>query len=198
MVPFDPSAVRLMDVQFNQPGAWVTSVTPNGFEANLGDTGSDGQDVQMTASFTQLRGYTRANPLPTSIAYSYRDDENATTSNGTINTQLRALQQTGAAQTAPASMIASAGGTLPINSTIFAPGESVAFWYNAPNGQVLPLYIHDWQITTTPQHQEEEVDGTTHYMNNGAYLGADPQGAIGATLWTDGLAQARTRWLRTA
>jgi hypothetical protein len=40
---------------------------------------------------------------------------------------------------ASASMTAMTGGTVPINSAIFAPGEAVAFWYNTWNRQALPL-----------------------------------------------------------
>ena len=46
-------------MQFNQPGAWVTSVEPNDFQADLGSIGSDGQDVQLIASFAELPGYTK-------------------------------------------------------------------------------------------------------------------------------------------
>ncbi len=41
-VPFDSAAVQLLGVQFSQSGAWVTSVTPSGFHADLGRIGSHG------------------------------------------------------------------------------------------------------------------------------------------------------------
>jgi hypothetical protein len=185
-VPFDASAVQLLGVQFNQSSAWVTSATPNGFHADLGRIGSHGQDVQVIASFAERPGYTPANTLLSSIAYSYSD--NGKTHSGTINTELLPTAAAPVAQPTPASMVVMAGGTVPINSTIFAPGEEVAFWYNAPNGQALPLYIRKGQITTERRHKENMADGTTQELDNGHFLNADAQGAIAITLSTHGLA----------
>jgi hypothetical protein len=188
-VPFDPSAVRLLNVQFNQLGAWVTSVTPSGFQADLGRIGSKGQDVQVIASFAALPGYTPANPLPSAIKYSY--DYADKTHSGTIDTLLIPMTAAPVAQPAPASMAVTtvmASGTLPVNSAIFAPGESVAFWYNTPSGRALPLYIHKGQITTERRYQVRMADGTQQDVNNGHYLNADAQGAIAALLSTKGIA----------
>ena len=65
----------------------------------------------------------------------------------------------------------------------------MAFWYNTPDGQTLPLYIHDGRITIARQHKEQRADGTTHEVNNGSYLGADAQGAIAILFSTNGLAR---------
>jgi hypothetical protein len=184
-VPFDASAVRLLGVQFNVPGAWVTSLAPNEFQAHLGGIGSLSQNVQAIVSFAELPGYTPNNTLPVSIAYRY--SINGRTHSGTTNTQLLPMQVVAAAQPASTSLTVMAGGTLPINSAIFAPGEAVAFWYNTPDGQALPLYIRGDQITIEKEHKEHEADGTTHEQQNGAYLSADAQGAIAATLSTSGL-----------
>jgi len=177
-VPFDSSTVQLLGVQFNQPGSWVTSVGPSEFQAHLGGIGGNGQDVQMIASFANLPGHAPTNALPASIAYRYSD--NGKTHNGTINTELMPVETLTVAQPASVSMTVTSGSTLPINSAIFAPGESVAFWYNAPDGQVLPLYIRSGKITTERTHQVQLADGSTHDRNNGAYLSADAQGAIAA------------------
>jgi hypothetical protein len=186
-VPFDSSAVQLLGVQFNQPGAWVTSVAPNEFQAYLGGIGGLGKDVQVIASFAELPGYTPTNALPVPIAYHYSNNGQA--HGGTINTELLPTEAAVAAVAQPAStsMTVTAGGTLPINSAIFAPGEAVAFWYNTPDGQSVPLYIRNGQITTEKEHQERLANGTTHERNNGAYLSADAHGTIAATLSASGL-----------
>jgi hypothetical protein len=184
-VPFDSSMVQLLGVQFSQPGAWVTSVAPNEFQADLGDIGSNSQDVQLMASFAKLPGFAPTSALPASIGYHYSD--NGKTHSGAINTELLAAEAPAVAQPAAASMQVVAGGTLPVNSAIFAPGELVAFWYNAPDGQAVPLYIRDGQITTEHQRKELLADGTTHELNNGAYLNADAQGTIAAPFSTSGL-----------
>jgi hypothetical protein len=185
-VPFDASAVQLLGVQFNQPNAWVTSVEPNAFQAHLGGIGSGGQDVQVIASFAKLPGYTSPSTLPVSITYYYSD--NGKNHSGVINTQLLPVQAVAVAQSASVGTIVMAGSTLSINSAIFAPGEAVAFWYNTPDGQALPLYIHDGQITIEKEHKEHLADGTTHERINGAYLSADAQGLIAAPLSTHDLA----------
>jgi hypothetical protein len=184
-VPFDASAVQLLGVQFNQSGAWVTSATPNGFHADLGRIGSHGQEVQVIASFAERPGYTPSNTLLSSIAYSYSD--NGKTHSGTTNTELLPIAAAPVALPTPASMVVMAGGTVQINSAIFAPGEAVAFWYNTPSGQALPLYIRNGQITTERRHQETLASGATQELNNGHFLIADAQGAIAAMLSTKDL-----------
>jgi hypothetical protein len=184
-VPFDSAAVQLLGVQFSQADAWVTDVTANSFHADLGRIGSHSQDVQMSVSFAALPGYTPANALLSSITYSYSD--NGKTHSGTTSTELLSTVAAPIAQPAPASTTVVAGGTVPVNSAIFAPGEPVAFWYNAPDGQVLPLYIHKGEITADRQHQERLANGTTHDVNNGHVLNADAQGAIATLLSTKAL-----------
>jgi hypothetical protein len=175
----------LLGAQFNQPGAWVTSVAPNAFQANLGVIGSNGQNVQVVASFAVLPGHTSTSTLPTAINYHYSN--NGQTHSGTVNTQLLPMQASAVVQAASASMVVAAGGAVPVNSGIFAPGEAVAFWYNAPDGQTLPLYVRNGRITTEHQRKEQMADGTTHDVNNGAYLSADAQGTIAARLSTSNL-----------
>jgi hypothetical protein len=184
-VPFDSSTVQLLGVQFSQPGAWVTSVAPNEFDASLGDIGGDGQDVQVIASFVDLPGHSPTSALPVPIVFHY--SHNGEHHSGTVDTQLLPMEATVAAAQ-PASMMVVAGGTLPVNSAIFAPGETVALWYNTPDGPALPLYIRNGQITIEHQHKEQLAGGTTHEVNNGSYLSADSQGAIAAPLSTSGLA----------
>jgi len=184
-VPFDSSALQLVGVQFNQPGAWVTNTASNEFEAHLGRIGSQDQAVQAIVSFAELPGYTPTNALPTSIAYRY--SSNGQSHSGTVNTELLATEEPAVAQPTSVSMTVIAGGTLPLNSAIFAPDEAVAFWYNTSDGQAIPLYIRDGQITTQHQHNQHLADGTTHERDNGAYLNADDQGAIATTLTTTGL-----------
>jgi hypothetical protein len=185
-VPFDSSAVQLLGVQFDQPGAWVTSVASNEFDAHLGDIGSHGQAVQVIASFAKLSGYMSSSTLPVTITYHYSD--NGRGHSGTINTQLLPVEATALAQPASAATTVMAGGTLSVNSAIFSPNEAVTFWYNTPDGQALPLYIRNGQITIEKQHKDQLADGTTHEQNNGAFLNADAQGAIAAMFATNGLA----------
>ncbi len=146
--------------------------------------------MQAIASFAELSGYTPSNTLLSSISYSYSDNDK--THSGTINTELLPMSAAPAAPLpAPASTTVTtvtAGGTLPVNSAIFAPGEAVVFWYNTWNGQVLPLYIHKGQITVDRQHQERKAGGSTQKINNGHELNADAQGMIAATFSTKDLA----------
>lgn len=185
-VPFDSAAVQLLGVQFSQADAWVTNVTANSFHADLGRIGSHGQEVQMAVSFAALPGSTPANALLTSITYSYSD--NGKTHSGTTSTELLPTVAAPIAQPSPASTIVGINSTVPVNSAIFAPGEPVAFWYNAPGGQVLPLYIHKGEITADRQHQERLANGTTHDVNNGHVLNADAQGMIATLLSTKDIA----------
>jgi hypothetical protein len=183
-VPFDSSAVQLLGVQFNQPNAWVTSATSNEFHAALGGIDSHGQSVQVIATFAKLAGYTPSSTLPVAIAFHYSD--NGASHGGTINTQL--LPMEAVVQPASTSEIVSAGGTLPVNSAIFSPSEAVTFWYNTQDGQALPLYIRDGQITLEKQHKQRLSNGTSDEQGNGVTINADAQGAITAMFTTKGLA----------
>jgi hypothetical protein len=184
-VPFDPAAVQLLGVQFSQPDAWVTTVMGNSFHSDLGRIGSHGQEVQISASFAALPGSTPANALPTSITYSYSDQ--GKTHSGTTSTELLPTVAAPIAQPSSVGTTVATNSMMSVNSAIFAPGEPVAFWYNAPDGQVLPLYIHKGQITADQQHQERLADGKTHDVNNGHTLNADAQGMIATVLSTKNL-----------
>src|SRR5690348_5263783 len=43
IVPFDASAVKLLNVQLNAPGGWLANVAPDSFEADLGSIWKDAQ-----------------------------------------------------------------------------------------------------------------------------------------------------------
>jgi len=183
-VPFDASAVQLLGVQFNNPNAWVTSATSNEFFASLGGIDSHGAGVQVTASFAKLAGYTASSTLPIAIAYHYSD--NGTGHGGTINTQLLPMEVV--VQPTSAGIVVTAGGTVPVNSSIFSPNEAVTFWYNTSDGQALPLYIRDGQITIEKEHKQRLSDGTSDEQGNGVTMNADGQGALAAMFTTKGLA----------
>lgn len=182
-VPFDAAAVQLLGVQFNQPNAWVTSVAPGEFHAALGGISSHGQTtVQVIASFAKLAD-TSSNTLPVAITYHYSD--NGRSHGGTINSQLLPMETVIPSTTT--SETVAAGGTLSISSAVFSPHEAVTFWYNTPDGQALPLFIRDGQVTIEQEHKQRQSDGTSIEQGNGVTINADDQGAITAMFTTKGL-----------
>jgi hypothetical protein len=185
-VPFDASKVQLVSVQFSRSGAWVTSLESNNFQANLGRIGSRGDAIAVAASFAVLPGYNGAQPLTTQIGYTWDDETGG--QDGSSAALL--LPQTAAPAQQPSTMMVPRGGTLQVNiSATFAPNERVTFWYNDPNGAVVPLYVDRGQLVLDRRHKDRNEETTTDKLvNNGVFLTADGQGAISAPFMTSGLA----------
>jgi hypothetical protein len=180
-VQFDPAVVQLEGVQFDRAGAWVSASMPNGFTADIGGLGSDGDAVSITASFMALGGYSLGNPVQAQLGTSWRD------TSGSHSGTTRALLAEAAGQaTAPA--MTAVNGLVNVNSTVFNPGEAVTFWYNLPEGTAATLYLRDGKLVTEAQHREHQ--NGTHFVNvdNQTSLIADASGAIAIPFATAGLA----------
>jgi len=184
LMSFDPAIVQLQGVQFNRAGAWVDATMPNGFEAQLGDIGSHGDSVTVTASFMALAGYSAGAPLQGQLEASWRD--NASSGNHHHMSSVPMLAA-GLGQPSTAAG-ASTAGVVNVAAAGFTPGEAVTFWYNLPGGTAAPLYLRHGQLTTHKVFRKANADTSGHRdVANGTALYADANGLISIRFATTGL-----------
>jgi len=179
-----PATVQLQGVQFSRAGAWVDATMTNGFEAKLGDIGSHGDAVTMTASFMPLAGYATGAPLQAQLEASWHDSSSTSDHHNIATVPLL----TAAAVQPSMAAGASTAGVVNVAATGFTPGEAVTFWYNLPNGTAAPLYIRDGQLTTDKVFRNANADASGHRdVNNATTLYADANGQISISFATTGL-----------
>lgn len=181
---FDPAAVRLVNVQLNIPGAWVSNMASNQFQVDLGRIGSHDQSDTLLATFALQPGYSRAAALMSQVAFHYNDSVD-TRSGDVTAILLPAVASQSAAQP---SAVVPLGGSVAVSAAGFAPNEGLAFWYNDPNGAAQPLYTRHDQIVTDRRHTSATPAGQRQqFEKNGLYLSADAQGDISTSLWPSSL-----------
>jgi hypothetical protein len=179
-----PGTVQLQGVQFNRAGAWVDATMPNSFEAKLGDIGSHGDSVTMTASFIPLAGYTAGAPLQAQLEASWHDSSGT---NNHHNISTVPLLAAPAVQPSTAAGMSSAS-VVNVAAAGFTPGEAVTFWYNLPDGTAAPLYLRNGQLTTDKVFRNANADANGHRdVNNATALYADANGQISIGFATTGL-----------
>ena len=183
---FDPAAVRLVNVQLNIPGAWVSNTQANEFQVDLGRIGSHDQSDMLQATFALQPGYSPSAALMSQVAYSYND--NVDTRSGDVTAILLPAAAAAPQSAAQPSAVVPFGGSVAVSAAGFAPNEGLAFWYNDPNGVAQPLYTRHDQIVTDRRHTSETPAGQQQqFEKNGLYLSADAQGMIATSLWTSSL-----------
>jgi hypothetical protein len=183
---FDPAAVRLVNVQLDVTGAWVSNTASNGFQVDLGRIGSHDQSDMVRATFALQPGYSPSGALTSQVAYRYTDDVDTRSADVTA-ILLPATAPRSAAQPR-AVLVVPLGGTVPVSAAGFAPNEGLAFWYNDLYGMAQPLYTRHGQVVTDRRHPTETPSGQRQeFEKNGLYLSADDQGMIATTLWTGSL-----------
>ena len=180
---FDPAIVQLQGVQFNRADAWVDATMPNGFEAQLGNIGSHGDSVTVTASFMALAGYSAGAPLQGQLEASWRD--NASSGNHHDMSSVPMLAA-GPGQASTAVGAASAG-IVNVAADGFTPGEAVTFWYNLPDGTAAPLYLRNGQLTTDKTHRQHVTGTKYNNVDNPTALYADASGQISISFADAGL-----------
>ncbi len=179
-----PPTLQLQGTQFNRAGAWIDSTMPNGFEAKLGDIGSQGDSVTMTVSFMALPGYSAGATLQGQLETTWHDSSSTNAHHDMSGIPL--LSATPMQISAPAT-IASAS-VVNVAAAGFTPGEAVTFWYNLPSGTAAPLYLRNGQLTTDNVYRNPTADASGHRdVNNGTAIYADASGHISISFATAGL-----------
>jgi sugar lactone lactonase YvrE len=139
-MPFDPTAVVVVDATFSRPSAWVSRVLSDALEIQLGDLGHDSV-VTGTVRLRVLPGAAPGAPLAPRLSVSWHDaagNGDATSNQPELVVGATAIDAPAAPlDVAPASGSASTVRT--IQSAGFLPGEPVSLWYNTPDGRAVAI-----------------------------------------------------------
>jgi hypothetical protein len=179
-----PGTVQLQGVQFSRSGAWVDATMLNGFDAQLGDIGSHGDSVTITASFMALPGYTAGAPLTAQLESTWHDNL-STSAHHNMSAVPMLSAETMQPGAAPATWNAGAAN---VTGAGFTPGEAVTFWYNRPDGTAAPLYIRNGQLTTDKVVRNATADASGNRdVANATAIYADASGRISISFPIAGL-----------
>lgn len=139
-MPFDTNNVRLLDATFSNEKARVsqiiTSTTPAVLEIYTGALGSD-EVVTGTVRLLTRPGIADGTPLGQRLSYTWKDARSG--GEGTSNLPILVAGAADNNQSYyPLDMHAD-GANVGFGSAAFKPGELVSYWYNAPDGTVVPV-----------------------------------------------------------
>lgn len=136
VMPFDPTAVRVLDATFSSPSAWVSNVGPTSLTIRTGRIGADGS-ISGTVRMQVLDSAALGVSLASQLRYTWSDRQQGGTgtSNTTILRVAEAIDQRETFALFVDPTEAGAGNRFIFATNIFAPNEPVGVWYNLPDGQ---------------------------------------------------------------
>jgi len=174
-VPYDSAALRFVGATFSQPSAWISNNTATALEIKTGSVGGDGGSVKAVLRFQPL---TNAAQAVQRLSYTWTDKLKG--GHG-ISNQLPSA----AGSYLPLS-INQDGGAMAFASNAFASNEGVYFWFNAPDGTVIPARVQRGKLISANLVDAKSQNNST-YDRGSEHAFADDQGQVGAEILTDGL-----------
>lgn len=138
-LPFDPAIVRVIDASFSRPTVWVSQLVTNSLAIRTNRLANDGDVVTATIRLSVLANAPEGAIVSDALSVKWQDDVNGgqARSNGSVLV-VGAADSTVPTYSLAVSPSSGASGTSFIfKGSIFAPGEPVGVWYNAPNGTVV-------------------------------------------------------------
>lgn len=172
-VPYDATALKLMDVRFSGTPAWLVAKDASQFQFRTERLNSGGATTIATASFVRLQGATNA-LLIERAAYSWGDATGGGSGRSNLPFTPVAGQQYGMLKHQETDK------QHLFSTNIFIPGEPVVFWFHTPSGTVEAAEVH--------QLNEIVKAASTGAKDPGAsYAAADANGAINMRFRTTGL-----------
>ncbi|HET9221754.1 MAG TPA: hypothetical protein VFO07_04585 [Roseiflexaceae bacterium] len=170
-VPYDATALKLIDVQFSGAPAWVTQTGPGSFDIRTERLNSNGGATTATVRFAALKPGAQ---LMERLTYSWADSIGG--SSGRSNLPLTV------AEAEPYATLThrQAGTDHFFSGKVFVPGEPVVFWYHLPDGSIVPTEVKNGVIVA--------ADSTDAKDKGSDYALADADGAIDLEFSTGHLA----------
>ena len=175
-VPYNPAALRFVGATFSQPSAWISNNTPTALEIKTGSVGGDGGSVKAVLRFQPLSSASAQ--AMQRLAFTWTDKLKG--GHGISN------QLPNAGAYLPLSINQSAD-AMWFDSNAFASNEGVYFWYNAPDGTVIPTRVQRGKLISADLAEQKYRDDST-YDRGSEHAIADDQGQVDVTISTDGLA----------
>lgn len=134
-LPFDPAEVAVLDARFSRSGAWVSQLLTDTLRIETGPLGSGGDVMTTTVRLRLLPGIAESTALGERLAYRWTDGAGG----GAGQSNLPSLVVGQVEERAPVLPLViertADGSALSLSSPIFVPGESVALWYDTPDGR---------------------------------------------------------------
>ena len=170
-VPFDATALKLLDVQFSGVPAWVTQTGSGSFDIRTERLNSNGGATTAIVRFAALKP---GAGLMERLTYTWQDSIGR--NSGRSNLPLTV------AETQPYATLTHrmTGMDHFFSGNVFVPGEPVVFWYHLPDGSVVPTEVKKGVIVA--------ADSTDAKDKGSDYAFADADGAIDLEFSTGHLA----------
>lgn len=178
-VPYNSAALRFVGATFSQPSAWVSNNTANVLEIKTGSVGGEGGSVKAVVRFQALSS--AGAQAVQRLSFTWTDKLKG--GHG-ISNQLPSAGTAGAYL--PLSINRSAD-AMSFDSNAFASNEGVYFWYNAPDGTVIPTRVQRGKLINANLAEQKYRDNSD-YDRGSEHAIADDQGQVDVTISTDGLA----------
>jgi hypothetical protein len=176
-VPYDSAALRFVGATFSQPSAWISSNTANALEIKTGPVGGEGGSVKAVLRFQALSSASAQ--AVQRLSFTWTDKLKG--GHGISN-----LLPSASGAYLPLSINQSAG-AMSFDSNAFASNEGVYFWYNAPDGTVIPTRVQRGKLISANLAEQKYRDNSD-YQRGSEYAIADDLGQVGVAISTDGLA----------
>lgn len=176
-VPYDSSKLRLENVQFSGPNAWVTDTRAGSFSAEILSLSSGGDWQNMTVYFTALDVFQPGSVLGDRLSYRWNDKDGSKSAQSNLpilsdGSGMYALNVSPASATAKSTRVFTSG-------AIFTPDELVTMWYTTPTGKSVELEVKGSRLIDANSTKSED--------NGGAFVSADANGAINVQYLTQSL-----------
>jgi hypothetical protein len=175
-VPYDSAALRFVGATFSQPSAWISNNTANALEIKTGSVGGDGGSVKAVLRFQALSSASAQ--AVQRLSFTWTDKLKG--GHGISN------QLPNAGTYLPLSINQSAD-AMSFDSNAFASNEGVYFWYNAPDGTVIPTRVQRGKLIDADIAAQKYHDNSD-YERGAEHAIANDQGQVDVTISTDGLA----------
>lgn len=139
-LPFDPSLVSLLDATFSRSTAWLSDLGNDSLTIDAGEIGP-GDSVETTLLFEVNASAAVGGVITSQGDFEWDDDANG----GSGSTNAISLTVSSGSTSIPFYSLdvtpfnGAAGTTHTFSGTFFAPGESVAFWYDTPTGESIEV-----------------------------------------------------------
>ena len=179
-VPYDSAALRFVGATFSQPSAWISNNTATALEIKTGSVGGDGGWVKAVLRFQPLTS--AAAQAVQRLSFTWTDKLRG--GHG-ISNQLPSA----AGSYLPLS-ISQDGGAMAFDSNAFASMEGVYFWFNAPDGTVIPARVQRGKLISANLVDVKSRNNST-YDRGSEHAFADDQGQVAVGFVTDGLAPGK-------
>jgi hypothetical protein len=177
-VPYDSAALRFVGATFSQPSAWISNNTANALEIKTGSVGGDGGSVKVVLRFQALSSASAQAVQRLSFTWTDKLKGGQGISNQLPNTDT-------AGAYLPLSINQSAD-AMSFDSNAFASNEGVYFWYNAPDGTVIPARVQRGKLINA-NLAELKYRNDSSYDRGSEHAIANDQGQVDVTISTDGL-----------